>query len=126
MQVVDEINEAIKMIDKIDESNRTISERISQNDLAISDLYHYIENNTFNSKTSYRMIKELKEKLIYRRELKEEETILRAFDNNKNKLLHPDNRKMLIAEIGKTEKRLSTPYNYRIYCEEDLRDKIEN
>ena len=70
MEVVNQIREAIVLLNKVDEYNETLPSLMSQNDQAISDLYHYIENNTMNSKSCYRMIKELKERLIERRHLK--------------------------------------------------------
>lgn len=36
-----------------------------------------------------------------------------------------ENRKLLLGEIGKTEKRLNTQYRYRVYNEDELREKME-
>ncbi len=97
---------------------------MSKIDLSISDLYHYIEMNPFNYRTAYIMMKELKEKLGERRQLKYEEAILRTFNTNKQKLLHPDYRKILLAEVGKTYKKVSSDYEYRVYSEDELKEKI--
>lgn len=125
MEVVDQIKEAIVLLNKVDEYNETLPSLISQNDLAISDLYHYIENNTMNSKSCYRMIKELKEKLIERRHLKNEQNIVRVFNNQKQKLSEINNRKMILVDLNKELKNLKTPYKNRIYDEQELKEKLE-
>lgn len=67
----------------------------------------------------------MKEVLIERRELKYEEACLRTFNDNKQKLLHPDNRKILLSEVGKMYKRVSSDYEYRVYDESELKEKLE-
>jgi len=123
--MIEEIEKAIALLDNIDVYINELPELKSSNDLAISDLYHYIKNNTMNSKSCYRIVKELKEKLIERRKIKNEEEILRTYANQKNKLSGIDNRKMILAEIHKTQKRLNQPYKNRIYNEEELKEKLE-
>lgn len=126
MDVIEKINECIKILDELDEYFASIPSKCSDNDLAISDLYHYIESNQVSSKGCYRIIKELKEHLIVRRQLKEEQELLRTFVNHKNKLNLTENRKMLLSEVNKTKNRLTTPYNYRVYeSEESLKERIE-
>lgn len=123
--MVEEIKEAITLLNKIDEYNETLPSLMSNNDLAISDLYHYIENNTLNSKSSYRMIKELKERLKERRRLKDEQSIMRVYNNQKSKLVEINNRKMILVDLNKEKKKLQTPYKNRIYEEEELKQKLE-
>lgn len=123
--MVEEIKEAITLLNKIDEYNETLPSLMSNNDLAISDLYRYIENNTLNSKSSYRMIKELKERLKERRRLKDEQSIMRVYNNQKSKLVEINNRKMILIDLNKEKKKLQTPYKNRIYEEEELKQKLE-
>lgn len=125
MEITKEIKEAILILNKVDEYNESLPLLISNNDLAISDLYHYIENNTMNTKSSYRIVKELKEKLKERRKLKNEQDILRTFYNQKQRLLETNNRNMILANLGKEEKKLQTSYKNRIYNEEELKQKLE-
>lgn len=125
MEVIEKIREAIILLNNIDEYNETLPSLMSSNDLAISDLYHYIENNTMNSKSSYRVVRELKEKLKERRRLKSEQDIIRVFNNHKQKLIEINNRKMILVDLGKEQKKLQSPYKNRIYTEEELKQKME-
>lgn len=127
MDVIKKITETCDLLDEIDGYFSIIPSKQSEIDMAISDIYHYIENNQISTKGSYRLIKELKSHLLVRRTLKENQELLRTFVNHKSKLNLPENRKMLLGEINKTKNRLATPYNYRIYkSEENLKEKIEH
>ena len=125
MEITKVIKEAILILNKVDEYNESLPLLISNNDLAISDLYHYIENNTMNAKSSYRVVKELKDKLKERRKLKNEQDILRTFYNQKQRLLETNNRNMILANLGKEEKKLQALYKNRIYDEKELKQKLE-
>lgn len=127
MDVIEKIKNICDLLDELDEYFDNIPNKQSENDQAISDLYHYIENNRVSTKGSYRIVKELKEHLAIRRILKEDHEFSRTFNSHKTKLYTSDNRKFLIAELKKTEKRLTAPYSYRIYeSEEFLRERIEH
>lgn len=123
--MIEEIKEAVLLLNKIDEYIETLPTLMSNNDQAISDLYHYIENNTLNSKSSYRMIKELKERLKERRKLKNQQAIMNVYNNQKQKLVELNNRKMLVGNLCKEEKKLEAPYKNRIYEESELKEKLE-
>lgn len=127
INVIEKINEVCDLLDEIDSYFASIPGKQSENDMAISDIYHYIENNQVSTKGSYRIVKELKGHLLVRRQLKEDQEILRTFVNHKSKLNLPENRKMLLGEVNKTKNRLAAPYNYRIYeSEEMLKERIEH
>lgn len=127
MNVIEKIDECVAILDELDEYFKSIPEKQSENDMAISDLYHYIENNQISTKGSYRLVKELKEHLSTRRILKEDQEILRTFVNHKSKLNLPENRQLLLGEVNKTKNRLGLPYGYRVYeSEESLKERIEH
>lgn len=126
MNVLEKIKEVVCGLDELDKYFSSIPEKQSENDMAISDLYHYIEANQISTKGTYRIVKELKEHLIIRRDLKNDQELLRTFVNNKPKLNLPQNREMLLNEMHKTNNRLNQTYNYRVYESEDsLKEKIE-
>lgn len=100
---------------------------ISENDLAISDIYHYIENNSMSTKGTYRAIKLLKDKLSIRRKLKEQLELARVFQQHKTKLVSVGNRQMLMSELGKRKKEFYKPYKYRVFeSENELREMFEH
>ncbi len=125
MDILTKVAEATKILDEIDAYFDNLPSLQSNNDLIISDLYHYIEHNKLDAKASYRMIKRLRENLLIRREYKEEYELLRVLKQHQNKLLQKENRKMLLSELGKAQKRLKSEYKYRILSEDDIKEKLE-
>lgn len=56
--------------------SRTINKQLSEVELEIEDLYHYIEFSSFNAAQGYKAYKMLKERLVKRRELKDSIVLL--------------------------------------------------
>lgn len=125
IEILDILKEVVESLDELDRYIDSLSDSCSKNDQGISDLYHYIENNQLNSKSSYRMIKELKIRLVDRRKIKQEQELAHTLRTYQQRLIGYENRKLLLGEIGKTEKRLNTQYRYRVYNEDELREKME-
>lgn len=125
MEYLDEIKQVIELLDNIDDKYNSLAERDSEVDSKISDVYHYIENTTMNSKNSYRVVKELKTLLQQRRELKKERSILQIFQNEKERLKLKSNRSILLNQVCKEDKNYNQKYNYRIYNEEEFKEMME-
>lgn len=125
MDISTKVKEVVESLDELDKYIDNLSDICSKNDQSISDLYHYIENNKLDSKASYRMIKELKSRLIDRRKIKQEQELAHTLRTYQQRIVGSENRKLLLGEIGKTEKRLNTQYRYRVYNEDELREKME-
>lgn len=125
MDILNKIKQVVKILDEIEDYYNSLPDRQSELDKKISDLYHYIETQKMTSKSSYRMIKELKSVLDERRILKQEHSILNVFDNNKARLNLKTNRAMLLADVNKENKLQNSTYKYRVYTEEELKNKME-
>ena len=109
MNILDKVVEVSKILDEIDEFDKSVPDKMAEYNYKLSDLYHYIESNTMDSKKSYRICREFKKVLIERREFN----------------LGIDNRKMLLSTIGKKAKYLNQPYKNRIYDDEELKRIME-
>ena len=126
MNILDKVIEVSKILDEIDEFDNGVPDKMSEYNSRLSDLYHYIESNTMDSKKSYRICREFKKVLKERREFKNNVELLHEYQNNKQKLnLGIDNRKMLLSAIGKKAKYLNQPYKNRIYEDEELKRIME-
>ena len=58
------ICKVVELLDELDSQFEKIPDYQSKNDMQISDLYHYIENQSISTKGCYRIVKKLKERLI--------------------------------------------------------------
>ena len=123
MDIKEKVIEICNLLDEIDEHQEMLPRLESETDLAVSDIYHFIETNNFNYKTAYELIKELKAKLLYRRNIKKDISMMAVLNTHQGKLIQKDNRKLLLSELGKREKQLNSEYNYRIYEKEELIEK---
>lgn len=120
--MIEEITSAIKLLNEVDEYKENLVNRLSDQDKKISDLYHLIENTKPTTGQCYRIVKELKKQLELRRKIKNDMNILSVYDKNLNKLLNTNNRNMLLTEVHKAEKRLSTTYQNRIYTDDEINE----
>lgn len=124
--VLDKIILIVETLNELDSYHDMLPTQLSEIDKKLSDLYHYIESNqSINAKVSYRLIKELKSVLDERRFIKTELSILSTFIANKDRLNLPNNRQMLMKNVYKTQKDITQDYKYRVYAEEDLKEKLE-
>lgn len=120
MDVIEEINEVVNRLNKIDEYSSTLADNLSELNCKQQDLLHYIENTKVSVLWVYRMIKELKNVRINRRKVKNDMELLSKFNEQKTKLLSKENRQFMLAEIYKKEKMLGKKYTNKKYTEEEL------
>ena len=93
-------------------------------DCKLSDLLHYIENNNLNAPQSCKIVKEIKKQREIRRKIRQDTELFRTYNTNVNRLTNENNRKMLLAEMNKTNKNLSKKYHNRVYTEEELKELL--
>jgi len=125
MELLEEITNAIKKLDEVEEYTDKLCEALSNEDQRTSDLLHYIENNNINAAQSCHLIKEIKKVRLERRKIKNDMEIARAFKDNINKLINAENRKMIMAKLHKTSKQLESEYQNRVYSNEELTEILD-
>lgn len=125
MDVVDEITDAINILNKVDDYGESLTSRLSELDSKEQDILHYIESNKINILWCYNIIKKIKEIRIARRKVKNDMDILSKYESNKTKLLTNNNRQFLVTELHKKEKSLDTEYKNRVYSEEDMNNILK-
>lgn len=125
MELLEEITNAIKKLDEVEEYTDKLCEALSNEDQRTSDLLHYIENNNVNAAQSCHLIKEIKKVRLERRKIKNDMEIARAFKDNINKLINAENRKMIMAKLHKTSKQLESEYQNRVYSNEELTEILD-
>ena len=120
IEVLEEIKNVVASLNKIDDYKEVLVEEQSKYDLMLSDLYHFIELNKFDSKSSYRIVKELKQVLSERRKVKVNLSVLRSFDMQRQKIINKDNRNIMMSTVSKCNKELLNDNGYNIYSKEEL------
>lgn len=126
MDIVEEITNATKILDTIENYTDGLCEALSNKDQKISDLLHFIENNSINAAQSCHLIKEIKKVRLERRKIKNDMEIARVYRDNINKLISIENRKMLLTKIHKATKQLETEYKNRVYTNKDFMEMLND
>ena len=119
--IVEELKEITSKLDILDTYLDSLGDLQSNVDMKLSDLYHYIENNTLKTNEAYRIVKEIKEQRKLRRKYKQEYELLKTYREDIQRLNSIDNRKFLMTGIYKTQKSLNTKYKNRVYTDEELK-----
>lgn len=126
MEILEKIKEVVKLLDELEDYNNDLPSKQSDIDQRISDIYHYVENTRMTTKSSYRVVKELKTLLLERREFKQDQSLLATFENNKAKLNLKSNRAMMLADMHKAQKNLDTEYKFRVYDKDEFVKQMES
>lgn len=125
INVKDKIVEVINGLNEITDYENTLQDKLSNVDLKLCDLMHYIEFNKLKTNECYRIVKEMHNLRLDRRKIKNDMEIVKVLDTHKNKLLEAENRRILLSFIGKTDKALkNSKYQNRAYTEEELEELL--
>ena len=106
MQIEEVIN-AIEALNKFEDKKSTLTNNLSDLDLEEQDLLHYIETEKFNAAEGYKLSKKIKAIRLERRKVKNDLALVNLFQQNANKLINVDNRRFLMATLGKESKKLT-------------------
>lgn len=118
--MLDDIVAVLLKLNEIDEYISGLTDRLSNYDLKLSDLYHVLETNNLNIVQSYKFVKEMQKLCVERRVVKNDLSLAGTYKSHINKLINKDNRNLLIVELNKTNNRLNKEYNNRVYTTEEL------
>lgn len=116
------VNNAIKLIDKLDEMIQTQPDELRKVDYELSDYYHLIENNELNDAQSAIVVKRIHELRVARRGLLKEHEIENTYNTHKTKLIGNNTRQFLLGEICKTQKKIDSEYKNRVLDETTVND----
>lgn len=124
MDVIEELSDVIYKLNATDEYKNSLTDKLSEQDKKLSDLYHYIESNKLSTAQCYRIVKEIQKQRQLRRKIKQDITIFATYDKHINKMISIDNRNILLTELHKANKRLEAEYQNRIYTEEEIEELL--
>jgi hypothetical protein len=119
-EVVDKLNVVLQYLDDIQNLKEQHSSAMQDVDYRISDILHLIELNKIPDSCCKKIVEELKTLREIRRDLKNQNEILRTYDTHKEKLASDKSRFLFTTELNKTIKRLGCEYNNRVYTQEEL------
>jgi len=123
MNVLNNIKEAIKLLEENDGRFEELSMQISQADKKIDYWLHKIELENIPVTQSYKILREIKKQRTLRRQYKNDLEILKIFKDNEGKMCNTNNRKILLNQVCKTDtKQQNAKYSYDAYSEEEIKE----
>ena len=125
MEVIKTLQEITKKLNEIDTYYDGLTNELSEIDLKIQDLLHYIESHKISILWAYKYIVELKKLRLERRRIKNDMFVLGKYSEHKNKIISSGNRQFLMAELHKAEKQLEAPYKNRQYKDEEIEEILK-
>ena len=125
MDIIYELDNSVKTLNKLDDYIDTLIEELSNYDKRTTDLLHYIESNSLNAPQSCKIVKEIKKVRQERRKIKNDMELSRVYRDNINKLINVDSRNILMTKIHKMEKQLESEYQNRVYTQEDIENILK-
>ena len=124
VDILEKIKLVVQNMDEIEGRMDELPNLQSEIDYKLQDLYHYIENSPIKTNEAYRLIKEIKRLRTIRRDYKIEYELINEFRNNYQKLTQTNNRKMLLACVGKKLKQITSEYKNKGYTDEEIQEVL--
>lgn len=123
MTVLNNIKEAIRLLEENESKTDELSSLLSQADRKIDYWEHKIELETIPVTEAYNIIKEIKKQRLLRRQYKNDLEILKVFKENESKMSNSGYRQILLTQVCKTaNKHENAKYSYDAYTEEELKE----
>lgn len=122
MEIVKTLQQVTDTLNEVDTYYDGLTNELSEVDLKIQDLLHYIESHKISILWAYKYLAELKRLRLDRRRIKNDMFILGRYSEHKNKLISSGNRQFLMTELYKAEKQLEAPYKNRQYNDGEIEE----
>lgn len=123
MNVLDNIKQAIDLLEQNEEYYDGLHDLLSKLDRKIDYWLHYIEFNNIKVTETYKIIKEIKRLREERRILKNDIELIKAYKENESKMQNVSNRKILLTQLCKIDnKQKNAKYSYDAYTEEEANE----
>jgi len=120
INVLDNISNAIKLLEDNEEYFEELFTLQSITDKKIDYWLHYIELEPIKAAEANKIIKELHKLRSERRIYKNQLELMKVFHDNENKLCNKGNRKILLNQVYKTSnKQKNAQYGYDAYAKEE-------
>lgn len=123
MRVLDNLKQAIDLLQQNEDYYSELYNLQSVTDKKIDFWLHYIELNNVPVTQAYKIIKEVKRLREQRRTIKNELELMKIFKDNEQKLGNASNRRILLTQVSRTDnKQQNAKYSYDAYTEDEMNE----
>lgn len=114
------IQQAITLLNEVDDIIANNPDMQKNIDWEISDYLHLIENETLSERAKLEIDDRLKQCRLVRRQINHIQAIGKVFSDNRGKLTFKNSRDILYSMIQNTISKMDTEYNYRVLDKETI------
>lgn len=122
INIIDNIIQAISILNKTDEYLESLTNRLSECDSLVSDYEHFIENTPIDEVDLKKLYQNMQDNFIKRRNVKNDMAINDNYKNLTAKLNNIRNREFLIQDLKNVQSKLGKKYYNRILKDEDIEE----
>ena len=120
MDIIENLVQAVSILNKTEEYLESLPDRLSECDSLISDYEHLIENNDTSEIDLKKLYNEMKNVLNKRRVVKNNLTLRDNYKNMVARLNNTTNREFFIQNMKNAQSKLGLKYHNRILTEDEL------
>lgn len=120
INIIENIIQAVSILNKTDEYLESLVTRLSECDSLISDYEHFIENTSIEEVNLKALYQDMQKNFMKRRIIKNNMAINGSYKNLVAKLNNSTNREFLIQGLKNTQAKLGTEYHNRVLTQEDI------
>lgn len=120
MDIIENLVQAVSILNKTEEYLESLPDRLSECDSLISDYEHLIENNDTSEIDLKKLYNEMKNVLNKRRVVKNNLTLRDNYKNMVARLNNTTNREFFIHNMKNAQSKLGLKYHNRILTEDEI------
>lgn len=122
MNIIDDIIQAIALLNKTDEYLESLYDRLSKSYSLVSDYEHFIENTPVDEVNLKKLYKDMQSNFIKRRNIKNEITIKDKYEPLIANFNNKTNREFLIQSLKNVQSKLGVKYHNKILTQKDTEE----
>lgn len=120
VNIIDNLIQAISILNKTDEYLEGLVDRLSECDSLISDYEHFIEGTPIDEVNLKELYLNMQENFKKRRIIKNDMTLRDNYKNLVTRLNNSTNREFLIQNMKTVQSKIGTKYHNRILTDKDI------
>lgn len=120
INIIDNLIQAISILNKTDEYLESLNSRLSECDSLISDYEHLIENASIEEVNLEKLYQDMQINFVKRREIKNDMTLSDNYKQLTMQLNNSKNREFLLQKMKTAQSKLGVKYHNRILTDKDI------
>lgn len=120
INIIENIIQAVSILNKTDEYLESLTTRLSECDILVSDYEHFIENTPIDEVNLKKLYQDMQNNFIIRRKIKNNITINNNYKNLTSRFNCIKNRELLIQDLKNVQSKLGVKYHNKKLTQDEI------